>query len=89
MLLYDGVARLVINDKEEGHPRFDTNKQFVLVELDAGDYKLVVITTRVPETNLELQYNECKVHNTNGLSSELIRKLRSLVQFFTLKTLLA
>ena len=48
-----GIGRLVVELKEQNLASMETNKELVAIELNAGDLYLVIITARVPESNLK------------------------------------
>ena len=47
-----GVGRLVVELKEQHLASVETNKELVAIELNTGDLYLIIVTARVPETNL-------------------------------------
>lgn len=46
------IGRLVIELKEQHLASMETNKELVAIELNTGDLYLVIVTARVPESNL-------------------------------------
>ena len=50
--------------EEKDFSTVETNKQILFIELDTRDLNLIIVTARVPETNLRVVHNErqCSEH---------------------------
>ena len=47
-----GIGRLMVELKEQHLASMETNKELVAIKLNAGDLYLIIVTARVPESNL-------------------------------------
>ena len=66
-----GIGRLVVELKEQHLASMETNKELIAIELNAGDLYLVIVTARVPESNLSRRQKERERVSEGGRGERL------------------